>query len=159
MHSWLLNKQGKKKHECPCLWTPIILLMFSLDVFPHRYGINTLEAMLRPLVENGLKCVLIFGVPAKIQKVCEHLTSVFLSFQMRKCLLLNFNALWLFSFVFFFNQQDDRGSGADADDTPAVLAVKKIRSLFPELLVACDVCLCPYTAHGHCGWCLLWLLF
>lgn len=35
-----------------------------------RYGINKLEDMLRPLVENGLKCVLIFGVPAKIAKVC-----------------------------------------------------------------------------------------
>uniref|UniRef100_A0A3Q3MUS5 Delta-aminolevulinic acid dehydratase n=1 Tax=Labrus bergylta TaxID=56723 RepID=A0A3Q3MUS5_9LABR len=79
-----------------------------------RYGVNKLEGMLKPLVENGLKCVLIFGVPAKIEK-------------------------------------DDRGSGADKDDTPAVLAVKKVRSLFPELLVACDVCLCPYTSHGHCG--------
>uniref|UniRef100_A0A7N6BWD6 Delta-aminolevulinic acid dehydratase n=1 Tax=Anabas testudineus TaxID=64144 RepID=A0A7N6BWD6_ANATE len=79
-----------------------------------RYGVNKLEEMLRPLVENGLKCVLIFGVPAKIEK-------------------------------------DERGSGADTDETPAVLAVKKIRSSFPELLVACDVCLCPYTSHGHCG--------
>uniref|UniRef100_A0A8C4GUX9 Delta-aminolevulinic acid dehydratase n=1 Tax=Dicentrarchus labrax TaxID=13489 RepID=A0A8C4GUX9_DICLA len=79
-----------------------------------RYGVNKLEGMLRPLVENGLKCVLIFGVPAKIEK-------------------------------------DDRGSSADKDDTPAVLAVKKIRSLFPELLVACDLCLCPHTSHGHCG--------
>lgn len=35
----------------------------------HRYGVNKLEGMLRPLVENGLKCVLIFGVPAKIAKV------------------------------------------------------------------------------------------
>uniref|UniRef100_A0AAY5L9D2 Delta-aminolevulinic acid dehydratase n=1 Tax=Esox lucius TaxID=8010 RepID=A0AAY5L9D2_ESOLU len=79
-----------------------------------RYGVNKLEGMLRPLVENGLKCVLIFGVPAKIAK-------------------------------------DERGSGADTDDTPAVLAVKKIKSLFPGLLMACDVCLCPYTSHGHCG--------
>ena len=22
---------------------------------------------------------------------------------------------------------------------------------FPSLTVACDVCLCPYTSHGHCG--------
>ncbi|XP_019744333.1 delta-aminolevulinic acid dehydratase-like isoform X1 [Hippocampus comes] len=79
-----------------------------------RCGVNKLEGMLQPLVENGLKCVLIFGVPANIAK-------------------------------------DDRGSGADTDDTPAVMAVKKIRSLFPDLLVACDVCLCPYTSHGHCG--------
>uniref|UniRef100_A0A668SA94 porphobilinogen synthase n=1 Tax=Oreochromis aureus TaxID=47969 RepID=A0A668SA94_OREAU len=26
-----------------------------------RYGVNKLEGMLRPLVDNGLKCVLIFG--------------------------------------------------------------------------------------------------
>uniref|UniRef100_A0A8C1R6F3 Delta-aminolevulinic acid dehydratase n=1 Tax=Cyprinus carpio TaxID=7962 RepID=A0A8C1R6F3_CYPCA len=42
-------------------------------------------------------------------------------------------------------------SGADTDDTPAVLAVKKLRSTFPDLVLACDVCLCPYTSHGHCG--------
>ncbi|CDQ92211.1 unnamed protein product [Oncorhynchus mykiss] len=47
--------------------------------------------------------------------------------------------------------EDERGSGADTDNTPAVLAVKKIKSLFPDLLMACDVCLCPYTSHGHCG--------
>lgn len=34
-----------------------------------RYGVNKLEGMLRPLVEKGLKCVLIFGVPAKVAKV------------------------------------------------------------------------------------------
>uniref|UniRef100_A0A8C6SH60 Delta-aminolevulinic acid dehydratase n=1 Tax=Neogobius melanostomus TaxID=47308 RepID=A0A8C6SH60_9GOBI len=63
---------------------------------------------------KGLKCVLIFGVPAQIPK-------------------------------------DERGSAADTPDTPAVIAVRKIRAVFPELLVACDVCLCPYTSHGHCG--------
>ncbi|NXI48999.1 HEM2 dehydratase, partial [Chloroceryle aenea] len=79
-----------------------------------RYGVNKLEGMLRPLVGDGLKCVLIFGVPSKVHK-------------------------------------DERGSAADAEDTPAIQAIKKIRSTFPELLIACDVCLCPYTSHGHCG--------
>ncbi|CAM9679846.1 unnamed protein product [Bubo scandiacus] len=79
-----------------------------------RYGVNKLEGMLRPLVGDGLKCVLIFGVPSKGHK-------------------------------------DERGSAADAEDTPAIQAIKKIRSTFPELLIACDVCLCPYTSHGHCG--------
>ncbi|KAH0615362.1 hypothetical protein JD844_004544 [Phrynosoma platyrhinos] len=46
---------------------------------------------------------------------------------------------------------DERGSAADAKDTPVIQAIKTIRSLFPELLIACDVCLCPYTSHGHCG--------
>lgn len=82
-----------------------------------RYGVNKLEAMLRPLVEDGLKCILIFGVPTRVAK-------------------------------------DERGSAADSDDTPAILAIRKIRSLFPDLLIACDVCLCPYTSHGHCG--ILW---
>uniref|UniRef100_A0AAY5F5Y2 Delta-aminolevulinic acid dehydratase n=1 Tax=Electrophorus electricus TaxID=8005 RepID=A0AAY5F5Y2_ELEEL len=79
-----------------------------------RYGVNKLEGMLHPLVEKGLKCVLIFGVPAKVAK-------------------------------------DERGSGADTDETPAIQAVKKLRATFPNLLLACDVCLCPYTSHGHCG--------
>lgn len=53
--------------------------------------------------------------------------------------------------MFFLPLQDERGSGADTDDTPAVQAVKKLRALFPDLVLACDVCLCPYTSHGHCG--------
>ncbi|XP_054854411.1 delta-aminolevulinic acid dehydratase isoform X2 [Eublepharis macularius] len=70
--------------------------------------------MLHPLVADGLKCILIFGVPTKATK-------------------------------------DEHGSTADAKDTPAIQAIKTIRSKFPELLIACDVCLCPYTSHGHCG--------
>lgn len=35
-----------------------------------RYGVNQLEAALSPLVNKGLKSVLIFGVPSKIEKVC-----------------------------------------------------------------------------------------
>lgn len=33
-----------------------------------RYGINTLREALEPMVKNGLKCVLIFGVPSKLPK-------------------------------------------------------------------------------------------
>ena len=36
-------------------------------------------------------------------------------------------------------------------ENPSVAAIKVIKSDFPELLVAVDVCLCPYTSHGHCG--------
>uniref|UniRef100_A0A1W7RJE6 Delta-aminolevulinic acid dehydratase n=1 Tax=Agkistrodon contortrix contortrix TaxID=8713 RepID=A0A1W7RJE6_AGKCO len=79
-----------------------------------RHGVNKLEELLRPLVTDGLTCVLIFGVPSRAMK-------------------------------------DERGSAADAKDTPVIQAIQMIRSLFPELLIACDVCLCPYTSHGHCG--------
>lgn len=45
--------------------------------FAPRYGVNKLEGMLRPLVEDGLKCVLIFGVPSKVPKVsvCEQVVA------------------------------------------------------------------------------------
>lgn len=36
---------------------------------PPRYGVNRLEEMLRPLVEDGLRCVLVFGVPSRVPKV------------------------------------------------------------------------------------------
>jgi len=32
-----------------------------------------------------------------------------------------------------------------------IQAIRKIRTLFPELYIAADVCLCEYTSHGHCG--------
>ncbi|KAK2164746.1 hypothetical protein LSH36_59g02010 [Paralvinella palmiformis] len=47
--------------------------------------------------------------------------------------------------------KDPRGSSADSPDTPIIQVVKKIRSAYPDLLIACDVCLCAYTDHGHCG--------
>lgn len=47
--------------------------------------------------------------------------------------------------------KDPRGGPADDQQGPVILAIKKLRSLFPELYIACDVCLCEYTSHGHCG--------
>ncbi len=47
--------------------------------------------------------------------------------------------------------KDGRGSPADHPDTPVIQATKLIRRVFPEVVVACDVCLCEYTSHGHCG--------
>jgi porphobilinogen synthase len=47
--------------------------------------------------------------------------------------------------------KDSRGSPADDPETPVILATKLIRKEFPDLVVACDVCLCEYTNHGHCG--------
>ena len=43
------------------------------------------------------------------------------------------------------------GTPADDPNGPVILAIKKLRALFPELYIACDVCLCEYTDHGHCG--------
>ena len=47
--------------------------------------------------------------------------------------------------------QDNAGSSATDPKTPVLLGIQKLRSRFPELLILCDVCLCAYTDHGHCG--------
>ena len=43
------------------------------------------------------------------------------------------------------------GRTGETEDNPILEAVRRIKSHFPELTVACDVCLCPFTSHGHCG--------
>jgi len=47
--------------------------------------------------------------------------------------------------------KDDLGTTADSKENPVVRAIPKLREWFPNLVIACDVCLCPYTSHGHCG--------
>ena len=47
--------------------------------------------------------------------------------------------------------KDEEGSGAYADDGIVQQAVRALKSADPELVVITDVCLCEYTAHGHCG--------
>jgi len=48
-------------------------------------------------------------------------------------------------------EKDARGTPADDPQGPVILAIKKLRALFPSLFIATDVCLCEYTSHGHCG--------
>ena len=48
--------------------------------------------------------------------------------------------------------KDERGSGAYGDNAIVAQAVRAIRkAVGDKLLIACDVCLCEYTSHGHCG--------
>ncbi|KAF6211756.1 hypothetical protein GE061_012271 [Apolygus lucorum] len=80
----------------------------------YRWGVNKLLEYLKPLVERGLRSVLLFGVVSSLPK-------------------------------------DDFGTNADSAANPVVKALPALTKAFPELLIACDVCLCPYTSHGHCG--------
>jgi porphobilinogen synthase len=48
-------------------------------------------------------------------------------------------------------EKDDVGSGAWSDDGIVQRALRALRPRFPELVLMTDVCLCEYTAHGHCG--------
>ena len=49
------------------------------------------------------------------------------------------------------DDKDDRGTGADDPAGPVPRAARLIKARAPHLLVIADVCLCEYTAHGHCG--------
>jgi porphobilinogen synthase len=80
----------------------------------RRWGVDRLEGFLAPLVKNGLKSVILFGVPLQCEK-------------------------------------DARGTPADDPNGPVILAIRKLCTLFPDLYIAADVCLCEYTSHGHCG--------
>lgn len=53
--------------------------------------------------------------------------------------------------TYFPSQQDATGSKADDPEGPVIQSIHLLRRHFPHLLIACDVCLCPYTDHGHCG--------
>jgi porphobilinogen synthase len=48
------------------------------------------------------------------------------------------------------DEKDDEGSGAWDDDGVIQRALRELRPRYPLVLLT-DVCLCEYTAHGHCG--------
>jgi len=48
-------------------------------------------------------------------------------------------------------EKDGEGSSGASEANPVLEAVRGIKAEFSSLTVACDVCLCPYTNHGHCG--------
>lgn len=48
-------------------------------------------------------------------------------------------------------RKDAVGSCAYAENGIVQQAVRQIKKIAPDLVVATDVCLCQYTDHGHCG--------
>jgi porphobilinogen synthase len=49
------------------------------------------------------------------------------------------------------DEKDEIGSAAYDPEAPVQSAVRAIKREVPGILVVTDVCLCEYTAHGHCG--------
>jgi porphobilinogen synthase len=47
--------------------------------------------------------------------------------------------------------KDEVGSGAYNPEGIVQRAVRALKQAVPGLLVICDLCLCEYTSHGHCG--------
>ena len=48
-------------------------------------------------------------------------------------------------------KKDEVGSDAYASEGIVKQAVRAIKQAVPGLIVICDLCLCEYTSHGHCG--------
>ena len=47
--------------------------------------------------------------------------------------------------------KDGRASAAEDPAGPTIQAIQLLKRELPQLLVAADVCLCPYASTGHCG--------
>lgn len=57
----------------------------------------------------------------------------------------------LFGVILKEGVKDEYGTPADDPNGPVIRAIKLLRENFPDLYIICDVCLCEYTSHGHCG--------
>lgn len=61
---------------------------------------------------------------------------------------LNIPAVLLFGIPAY---KDAQASSAYDPNGPVQEGIKRIKDLYPDLLVITDVCLCEYMDHGHCG--------
>ncbi len=61
---------------------------------------------------------------------------------------LGINAVIIFGIP---EKKDTFGSEAYDENGVVQKAVRRIKDSQPDLTVMCDVCLCEYTDHGHCG--------
>ena len=48
-------------------------------------------------------------------------------------------------------EKDEVGFQAYAEQGIIQQAIRRIKTVTPDMLVITDVCLCEYTSHGHCG--------
>jgi len=63
---------------------------------------------------------------------------------------LGINKILLFGVV-DEHWKDEYGTFSASPENPVNIAIRNIKSAFPQLTVITDVCLCAYTSHGHCG--------
>jgi porphobilinogen synthase len=68
--------------------------------------------------------------------------------EVEECVELGISAILVFGIP---EEKDDVGSGAYDENGIVQRALRELRDRFPQLVLATDVCLCEYTAHGHCG--------
>ena len=83
------------------------------------------------------------SMPGNFQMSVDHLVK-----EVQKTKDLGIPAVLLFGIP---EKKDEVGSGAFADNGIIQQATKEIKEKVPDIMVICDVCLCEYTSHGHCG--------
>lgn len=49
------------------------------------------------------------------------------------------------------NQKNGNADFSYSEENPVVKAIPLLKKAFPSLLICCDVCICSYSSHGHCG--------
>ncbi|MGZ8457861.1 MAG: porphobilinogen synthase [Gemmatirosa sp.] len=110
-----------------------------------------IETLLRPehlilplFVKDGADDVRPIGaLPGHAQWTVDRLDA-----EIDECVALGIPAVLLFGIP---DAKDDGGSGAWSEHGPVPRAIARVKERAPTLLVIADVCLCEYTAHGHCG--------
>jgi porphobilinogen synthase len=83
------------------------------------------------------------GLPGIAQRSVEELCR-----EIEEASALGVSSVLLFGIP---EEKDDEGTGAYDEDGIVQRALRELRGRFPELVLMTDVCLCEYTAHGHCG--------
>ena len=49
------------------------------------------------------------------------------------------------------DESEKDSCGSKASDSPVNRALVALKKDFPDLFLITDLCICPYTSHGHCG--------
>jgi len=83
------------------------------------------------------------SMPGNFQMSVDHLVK-----EVQKTKDIGIPAVLLFGIP---EKKDEVGSGAFAEDGIIQRATREIKEKVPDILVICDLCLCEYTSHGHCG--------
>lgn len=124
---------------------------------PRRLRSNpALRAMVREtrVSKNALVYPLFIREGTRIREEIPSLEGQFryspdtLPFALEELCRAGVNSVLLFGIP---EEKDDLGSGAWKENGVVQQALREAKKEFPELYCITDVCLCEYTAHGHCG--------
>ncbi|XP_037933912.1 delta-aminolevulinic acid dehydratase-like [Teleopsis dalmanni] len=127
LHSGIHHATLRSLQECGCEITPHNL-MYPLFLINQDDAVEPVGSM-PGIMRMGLN------------KLRAHLTPL---------VAKGLGSVLLFGIV-DSSMKDDVATHADSEKNPVMRAVPQLRQWFPDLLIACDVCLCPYKKDGHCG--------